>query len=735
MDFVKWVRKNNRKIMVFVVIFSMVSFVIGSYGIQILVGIFGAGNATLATYDGHKIKSKEFQQAHNELKVLQMLMADRLLLSQQAGLSGPLLVNLLFRDSQLTGDLASQLKQAAQQGQLSVSVDKIEAFFSKSPERPEILWTLLKAEAYRAGFLIPSDSARMTLQGVIPQLSGQQIDAAQLVAVIIRETNFSEEQIIRTFADMMSVLSFAGNVMSNQAVTTGQVRADIARSQERLDAEFVKFNAADYIDANATVSEDELQKQFEAYKSVPANTFSPDNPFGFGYQLPKRVQLEYMVVPMDDVRQQIEKPTAEAVENYYSRNIEQFQSQVPSDPNNPESEKVTQTQSFSEVESSIRRALEEQKMSTLASQIFMEARQLTEKKFETINFDEATAADIQMAAGDYLAAAQQLQEKYKVSVISGKTGLLGPDEFSQRSILNTLSMQQRNAYLPLSELAFAVTEEKLERPRIGLPSIRTWENMGPFSGGFYQEQKNKYQRLMVLTRVIDIAEAQAPERLDLTYDTSGIRIFDDQPEKDTTFSLTEQVKEDVLLQRAMEEVKTRAETLAQLVKDQGWEQGLKTYNETYDPDVRLDSLKQQQRMAAAEMAIRRQQMKNSPASARRLQTQLVGGMLNNELSSLLPAEGESTGTIQDVVEFAPQAAYFVVKDVVRKPATTEDYLENKAIAALKLSSAQSQELALIHFNPENILERMDYEAVKQDPEELERSLQQQEMPLPSGEII
>jgi hypothetical protein len=735
MDFVKWARKNNRKIMVFVVIFSMISFVIRSYGIQIIVGIFGAQNRTIATYDGQKIKSRDFMQAQNELKVLQMLSADRLLLSQQGNLAGPLLVHLLFRESQLTGDLASQFKQAAQQGQLPVSIDKIETFFNQQAERPEILWTLLKAETYRAGFIIPSDSARLTLQSVIPQLSGQQIDAAQLVAMIIRSTNLSEEQIIRTFADLMSVLSYAANVMSNQAVTAGQVSADIARTQERLDAEFVKFNAADYIEPDATVPDAQLQKQFDAYKSVAADTVTPENPFGFGYKLPKRVQLEYMVVPMDDVRQQIERPTAEAVENYYSRNIEQFRSQVPSDPDDPESEKITRTQPFSEVETSIRRQLEEQKMTTLANQIFMEARQLTEKGFETINFDEAGAADVQMAAGDYLAAAQQLQEKYKIPVITGKTGLLSPDEFSQRSILSTLSMQQRNSYLRLSELAFAVTAEKQERPRIGMPSIRTWQNIGPFSGGFYSQQHNKYQRLMVLTRVIDIAEAQTPESMDLTYDTSGIRIFADQPETDTTFSLREQVKEDVLLQRAMDEVKTRAETLAQLVKDQGWDQGVTTYNETYDPDVNIDSLRQQQRIAAAEMAAMRQHMQDNPLLGRRLQTQIINGMLTNKLHSLLPSEGESSGVIQQVVAFEPQTAYYVVKQVDRKPATVEDYLENKAITALQLNSAQSMELVFVHFNPKNILERMDYTLETQDPEELERSLQRPEQPLPSGEII
>jgi hypothetical protein len=733
MDMIKWIRKNNRKIMVFVVIFSMVSFVIGSYGIQILVSLFGGGNQLYAEFDGHKIKSTDYFQAQNELKVLQMLSADRLRMGQNAGLSGPLLVHMLFRDSQLTGDLPSQLKQAAQQGQLPLSIEKIEAYFGQTPERPEILWILLKAEAYRAGFLIPTESARLTLQGIIPQISGNQIDYTGLIAQLIRSTNLSEDQILRTFADLMSILSYAGNVMNNQAVTINQVRADVARSQERIDAEFVKLSAADFVDPNAAVSEADLQKQFDAYKNVSPNQITNENPFGFGYKLPKRVQLEYLILPMDDVKKIIEKPTAEAAETFYSTNIAQYRSEVPSDPNNPDSEKVTKTQPFSEVESSILRNLEEQKMTTLASQIFIEARELTEKEFQNLNFDEATAQQIQMAAGDYQAAAKQLQEKYKIPVLTGKTGLLGPEQFAQKSILNTLSMQQRQNYLRLAELAFAVTEEKAERQRIGMPATRVWANIGPFTGGFYSEQINKYQRLMALVRVVDIEEPAVPESLDTTYAVNGIRLFDAQPEEESTFSVKEQVKKDLQIIRAMETVKARAEELAQLAKDQGWEKAEDAYNAKYaKKTVKVETLTQQQRFSPTDIALIKRHIQENPISARRMQTQLNNGMLTNLFYELLPAEAESTGTLQQVIPFEPQASFYVVKSVVRKPATIEDYLENKAMTALQMNASDAAGLALIHFSTDNILKRMKYE---QKNTSSEGHPQHEEKTLPSGEII
>ena len=70
--------------------------------------------------------------------------------------------------------------------------------------------------------------------------------------------------------------------------------------------------------------------------------------------------------------------------------------------------------------------------------------------------------------------------------------------------------------------------------------------------------------------------------------------------------------------------------------------------------------------------------------------------------------------IQTVFAFEPQRGCYVVKEVLRQPATTADYLDNKAQTALQLNATDSAGLALIHFGPENILERTAYQPQRQE---------------------
>jgi len=728
MHLVKWIRKNTSKIMVFVIIFAMLAFVVGQFGLRMIFELMGGGNNQLiATYeDKQKIKSPDFLQAQSELTVLRMLMADRLLLSQSGGgFSGPLLVSLLFPDSQFSSEIASQMKQAVQQGQLQITQSELDEFFRQQPERPEILWILLKEEAKRAGCVMPDESAQQTLRYAIPQMTNNQIDAAMLVSGIISNNNLSEKQILRIFSDLMAVLSYANDVMNSQAVTINQVKAELGRSKERLDAEFAKINAEPFIDENAEITGEQFQQQFEKYKAVVSGNPTQDNPFGFGYMLPKQIQLEYMIVLMDDVQKQIEKPTAEALEEYYSRNIDRFTTSVPSDPNNPESERITKTQSFAEAQASIQRNLESEKTNTLANIIFNDIKAGTETGFETVNFDEASVEQLQEAAGDYVAVSKQMVDKYQVPVKTGKTGWLNRDALSQDKILSTLGLRRGQQYLRLSDLAFAATMEKQQSQRIGIPSIRVWENIGPLNGGYYSPEEQKYYRLMAMVRVVEIQDARVPDSIDVAFDTHGVTLNGQPSSEDTTFSVKEQVKQDVLTLDAMETAKTRARELATLAADTSWDDAIAAYNKKYatvedsndltaqeaadEQKINLETINDQPRISQTDVEMARRFMVENPEMAQRIKDMIVRNMLINQLYAMLPENAETTGTIEKPLVSEPQAACYVIKEVIRKPATMNDYLDNKAQTALQLNATESAGLALIHFSPEKILERMNYE--------------------------
>lgn len=727
MHLVKWIRKNTSKIMVFVIIFAMLAFVVGQFGLKMIVGLMGGGSQLIGVYDDkQKIKSPEFLQAQSELAVLRMLMADRLLLSQSSGgFSGPLLVSLLFPDSQFSSEIASQMKRAIQQGQLQMTQSELDAFFRQKPEKPEILWILLNAEAKRAGCVMPKESASQTLRYAIPQMTGNQRDAATLVSGIISQNNISEDQVLRIFSDLLGVLSYANDVMNSQAVTINQIKAELGRSKERIDAEFAKIDAEPFIDENAEITEEQLQQQFEKYNAAIPGNPTQDNPFGFGYRLPERVQLEYMIVLMEDVEKQIEKQTAEALEEYYSRNMDQFTTSLPSDPNNPESDKITKTQSFAEAQASIQANLENEKTNTLANIIFNEIKGETETGFETVNFDDASAEQLQQAAGDYVAVSKKMVTKYQVPIVTGQTGWLSRDAFNQDNILNTLGIRRGQQYLRLSDLAFAASTEKQPPQRIGMPSIRVWENLGPVSGGFYSPEEQKYFRVMALVRVIGIREAQVPDSIDVTFDTQGITLNQQQPPEETSFSLKEEVKQDILVVRAMETAKARARELATLVADTSWDDAIVSYNKKYanatdsndltaDADanekIDLETINDQLRMSQTDVEMARRFMLDNPAMAQRIKEIIVRNMLINQLYAMLPENAESTGTIEKPLVFEPRAACYVVKEVIRKPATTEDYLDNKAQTALQLNATESTGLAFIQFSPEKILERMNYQS-------------------------
>jgi hypothetical protein len=741
MHLVKWIRKNNRKIMVFVVIFCMVSFVIGSFGIKLLVGIFGGNNQLIGTYDSkQKIKSPDYIQAQNELSILRMMTADSLLLSQSGGgYAGPLLAHLLFPDSLPASEIASQMKQAIQQRQLKITQSQLDDFFQQKTESPEILWILLKAEAQRAGCTISTTQAENAYHATLANMIASQFEKpdpqqirqyanqlyAQTMNNVMSKANLTENQLLLIFSDLLEILSYANIVMDNQAVTINQIKASLGRSKEGIDAEFVKIDAKPFVDEDAEVSDEQLQQQFEKYKADAPGNPTEENRFGFGYMLPKRVQLEYMVVLLDDVEKQIEKPTTEALEEYYDQNIDNFRKSEPSDPNNPDSEKIVKTQPYAEVQASIRRTLENEKTTTLANILFNDIKAATETGFESINFDEASAEQLREAAekGDYVAAGKKLAAKYHVPIETGKTGWLSKDTFSQDKVLNGLAIRRGQQYLRLSDLAFAATKEKETQQRIGLPAIRVWENIGPVNGGFYSMEERKYYPVMALVRVVDIQDAQVPDNIDVTFDTRGVALSQ-QPSKVTSFSLKEKVKQDILLTRAMETAKNRAEELATMAADTSWDDAIAAYNKKYvkaedsndlTPEadtqtIALGTVKDQLRMAPTEVEMARHFMLDNPDRAKSIKGLIVRNMLADQLYAMLPADAESTGIIQKPLVFDPQAACYVIKEVTRKPATIKDYMDNKAQTALQLNAADAGELGLVHFGPENILGRLNYQS-------------------------
>ncbi|MHC4927912.1 MAG: hypothetical protein ACYTER_11440, partial [Planctomycetota bacterium] len=463
--------------------------------------------------------------------------------------------------------------------------------------------------------------------------------------------------------------------------------------------------------------------QFEAYKQNDAGMVADDNPFGFGYKLPKRIQLEYMIVQTNDVKEKIDVPTNSEMDQYYRTNIAQFQTEEPSDPNDPQSAKITKTKSFTDVERQIRSSIKREKTSTMTSMIINEIKDITEKGFETITFEEATNDQLQQAAGEYTVAAEQIADTHGVTVTTGKTGWLSAADFQNEKILRSLARQQGRTRLPLSELAFVASPDPKQPRRIGLPAIRVWENIGPVTGGYWDADASEYHAMTALVRVVAIEEAAVAADINVEYDTKGVALFETEEDKEkASFSVKHTITDDLRLKMAMDVANARAKELVALVTNSDWSEGVKAYNEKYAPGaddpnnteaadlvVKIKFSNDQSRTAASEINRIKQYMVQNPGMAPRIQQMLTANELNNQLYALLDEAAESTGTISKVMPLESAKACYVVKEVIRQPATEKDYLDGKAQTAMQLSAKDDPKLAMAHYSSENIIKRMNFE--------------------------
>ena len=90
--------------------------------------------------------------------------------------------------------------------------------------------------------------------------------------------------------------------------------------------------------------------------------------------------------------------------------------------------------------------------------------------------------------------------------------------------------------------------------------------------------------------------------------------------------------------------------------------------------------------------------------------------LIERLYSLIPQDSNTVDAVPLVLEFKPDMSYYCLKNVSIKRLNQEQYETIKAMQVYREDFVQSQSLAPVHFNPENILKRMNFRLAGQDKE-------------------
>lgn len=742
MNLVRWFRRNRAKLMAIVVVVIMIGFVGGSYLQQLARAKSGQYETVAHFADGEEITNDDIVRARQEVEILRALGTNVLLAPTRAGsrdLHTMLLGELLFSDRQSSSEVAQYMKQLTRSAGYAVSDKQINDIYRRSMQSG-MYWLLLKNEAKTAGIAVSNDEAGKILGTVLPQTAGGTYQ--QVIGGLISEQGVAEKEILAIFGNMMGVLAYAREICLGEYVTARQQSRELSMRAEAMDVEFVKFDSSVFADSLQEPTQREIGEHFEKYKGVFAGVLSEDNPYGFGYKLPNRVKLEYMAIKLDDIEGTVKSPTHEETEKYYQRYREQFVEQIPSDPNDPQSPVTERTKTYAEMASLISEVLLQKKINSKAELILQEARTLTDSEAEDADAEAETPGIEELAeqAKDYKEAANKLSETYGVKIYTGQTGFLGPDEVLSNEYLTRLYLkgygQQRGRVniVRLAQIVFAIDE--LQASELGpfdVPKPKLYKNIGPV--------RDRLGEVMAVLRITGVERAAEPESINETFSKAGFEFGQDE-ETEEVYSVKEKVVEDLKKLAAMDTTKNKAEEFVKQIVSDGWEGAIDKFNELYGKRAKIEdvidvlassessetelanpfelqTMVGVQRIPITTIELLAVQNSGDPAVRLIVDSSKKHAAFAEQLYSLLPEDANSLETVPKIMKFEPEMSYYCLKQLGVERLYREEYEQIKAPQIHNEEIVQSQSLAAVFFNPENIAKRMKLRWVKEEEEKKE----------------
>jgi len=740
MNLIKWFRKNQTKIMAVVVVILLVGF-IGGTALQQILGQIGRGrNKVIAYYDeNRKITAFDYERSYRELQILRMLkipatLRGMPLFSQPyrrvLDLNALFLADLLFSDTSVSPFSFAYAKQIRTSQGYTISDEQINETF-KYPDSAVTMWFLLKTEAQQAGVNTSTEEAKNFLAALIPQLF-EGSSYSQIIDYFInppprsQSVGVPEKEILETFASLLDIIEYSHLVCSSEDVTEQQIKHNVNLILQTIDVEFVKFDASVFTKAVSEPNDAQITRQFETHKEFLPGNPSENNPYGFGYMLPGRAALQYIIVSIEDIEQIIEKPTQQQALDFFQNNRERFTQQVPSDPNDPNSSLTTRFQTYPEVAAIIFEKLKLDRINSRANEIFQKAKSLTEAALELdADSGKITAGQFEKIAGNYKDAADRLSEEYKIKIYTGRTGLLSTADIQKDEYLGGLYLEGYGfdpIYNPnriwLHRIVFAVDEigtSKLGSFDVQKPQL--FENIGPL--------KDISANIRALVRIVQAEKAAPPENVNLTFSTETLSLDEPNNQDDRNlYSVRQKVTEDLKNLAAMKIAKQKADDFLALAAETDWQNAINKFNQLYpkpdsnEPDPNnfsLITMNDMPRMTDMQLKVFSANAAGNPALRSLLLNLQRQNRLIEKLYSLVPPDANSLTAPPPPLEIKSQMAWFCIKKLNVDRIDQGIYRTEKAIRMYEEDIARAQSIAAVHFNPDYILKRTNYKKVGKQP--------------------
>ncbi len=733
MSLMKWFRKNNRKIIAIAVVGLMIVFIGGS-ALRTTCSYAGprAGKAVALFGKNNKITLADINRANSELAILRQMRADFLL--RLRDVHGIFLAELLFSEGRTSPMSIASLRQMIRNNQLRISDEQI-LNMSKKTETDTIYWHLLKKEAEAAGIAFTNEVVANVLRQITPRL----FDGDSYSQVINRFINsgIPEETVLSAFAKLFAVTEYARIVCSDEQLTRTQISQLVSDELQTMDTQFVAVRAELFTDEQAEPDQSRIKEQFDKYKAYYPGETTQDNPYGFGYKLDNRVQLEYIIVKLDDIEKIIEKPTQQEKEQYYLAHTADFTGQKPSDPNDPNSPLLQYIMSFGQVAKPITNRIINERIIQTTEAILGRAKQLAEEKYGDSDAADLTAERLRELAVDFGNVADKLAKENSINVYSGKTGLLSVLDMQADANLIGLFLKPASAgQMPyaLAQQVFSVDQpDSAELALSGAPKPKIYETIGPLS--------DFQGKIAALVRVVDVKKAAEPAGLDVTFNSAKVKLGQSDTATDNeVYSVREQVVKDLKALAAMQTAKEKAEQFLALAQKDGWETAVDRFNQQYQPaepnepnNFEITVLTNLKKPSPDLDEVLAAQSQGLPGAHLSINAHNQDKMILDTLLGLVPDDSNAPKELPVAVEVKPDLSYYCIESLSVNRIDRNEYDKTKTLMAYKQDSLETQNLGAVHFQPGNILKRMNFKAIKEPQPQAEPNKPADETTEPSQE--
>jgi hypothetical protein len=232
---------------------------------------------------------------------------------------------------------------------------------------------------------------------------------------------------------------------------------------------------------------------------------------------------------------------------------------------------------------------------------------------------------------------------------------------------------------------------------------------------------------MVLVRIIAAEKAAEPKSVDEKLDRRTIRFDQKAAAEEDVNSVKELVIQDLRRFAAIDKTGEKANQFVQMAAKDGWETAIDKFNEIYgnagkktDANISNEEktftlrtrtgFRRIPEMGLVTLGIRHQ---GDPVARNIIERARVEDMLIDKLCAVLPDDANALASPGAVVEFKPAMSYFCLKSLTIHQFYRDWFDMVKARVIITDEFAGSQSLVAVHYNPENILKRMNFSVVKE----------------------